>query len=94
MIWQEGVQAKLGGADWTLPFPLLGALLEERCSLNAVDDLLITLAPDSPEISRSAWSIALLPLCLCTRVRACVHKFSGVCMWADFYNVFIFFCYR
>jgi hypothetical protein len=28
LIWQEGVQAKLDGADWSLPFPLLGALLE------------------------------------------------------------------
>jgi hypothetical protein len=70
MIWREGVQAKLGGADWTLPFPLLGALLEERCSLNTVDDLLITLAPDSPGIPRSAWGFTIA----CTAAEAALKK--------------------
>ena len=70
LIWQEGVQAKLGGADWSLPFPLLGALLEERCSLSSVDDLLITLAPDSPEIPRSAWGFTIA----CTAAEAALKK--------------------
>jgi hypothetical protein len=70
LIWQEGVQEQLGGADWSLPFPLLGALLEERCSLSSVDDLLITLAPDSPEIPRSAWGFTIA----CTAAEAALKK--------------------
>jgi hypothetical protein len=49
---------KVGPKD-ILPFPLLVALLEEQCSLSAVDDLLITLAPGSPDTARSAWGFAI-----------------------------------
>jgi hypothetical protein len=65
MIWSEGVKAKLGGCQIG-PCPLL----EQRCSLNTVGDLLITLAPDSPEIPRSAWGFTTA----CTAAEAALKK--------------------
>jgi hypothetical protein len=54
-LWTTEVLAN--GAVFTLPAPLLTTLLEEKCCLDTITDLLITL--QVPEVPDTAWQYAL-----------------------------------
>jgi hypothetical protein len=53
-LWTTEVLAN--GAVFTLPAPLLTTLLEEKCDLDTISDMLITL--QAPEIPDTAWQYA------------------------------------